>query len=75
MNKAQEYKKIAEKSNREFFNLEEVLWSIKSLANEGEFVYRIPYGVITKKIQQSLLDEGFTIESNKNENTTIISWY
>lgn len=75
MNKAEKYKEIAEKSNKEYYSLKDILKELKSLAQAGEFVHVIPFGVLTKKVQQCLLDEGFTIESNKNENYTIISWY
>ena len=75
MNKAEKYNRRAKKYNKEYYTLEDILSEINFLSGGGQFVYRIPYGAITKEVQQSLLDEGFTIESNKNENTTIISWY
>lgn len=75
MNKAEKYREIAKKYNKDYYTLKEVLSTIDDLANIGNFIFIAPYGAIIKEIQQSLLDNGFTIESNINENTTIISWY
>lgn len=76
MNKAEKYHQIANEANKSLYNdIDYIHVEIRLKSNRGHYQLIIPHGSMKVETQKKLLKEGFRIESNKNDNTTTISWY